>query len=385
MKHKCSKWLCFVGVFLVAGCARKPSVPSDSAVFRDVAAQSGITFRHDNGARGDHRFIEVLPGGVGVIDFDGDGRRDLVFVQSGPSTTDRSAFLEPTVRIYRNMGDFRFSEATRELGLEGDYGYGQGVAVADVDGDGWSDLLVTSLRGNRLFLNRSGKRFEDATKSWGLERLHSTGYATSAVFGDIDHDGRPDLFVCYYAPWSEDREIACRTAEFPDYCPPDRYPPDTNQLFRNTGRGFVDVSASAGIQRTPGRSLVASLRDLDGDGNTDILVGTDLTGNQVWLGNGKGRFREAGSEMGLARMASAWLPWESHRSHWATMIRNHCSSPISPVLPTPCSARSGPAFSKMFRPRPGLPPRPCRGFPSAPRSWISTTTPCRIWRLRTAM
>ncbi|MFM7320696.1 MAG: CRTAC1 family protein [Armatimonadota bacterium] len=286
---------------LGGGCAPARRGPTSKAVlFRDIALGAGIDFRQDNGVRGAHRFIEVLPGGVGVLDFDGDGKRDLVFVQSGPAERDRSGFTESTLRLYRNLGGFRFEDATRSAGLAGDLGYAHGVAVADVDADGRSDLFLTSIGGNRLFLNRGGGRFTDVTRAWGLGDRHSTGYATSAVFGDIDHDGRPDLFVCHYAPWTWERDIPCRTGELPDYCPPDRYPPDTNQLFRNTGSGFVDITAKAGLGQAKGRSLVATIRDLDGDGHNDILVGTDLTGNQVWLGNGRGRFREAGSEMGLA-------------------------------------------------------------------------------------
>lgn len=277
------------------GCQRKPV---NDAWFADIVQSTGITFQHDNGADGNHRYIEVLPGGVAVLDIDSDGLQDLIFVQSGPSTRDRSTFREPTLRVYRNRGLLKFDDITASCGLAGDFGYAHGIAVADIDSDNRPDVFVTSLQGNRLFRNADGKRYEEITEAWGL--AGKAGYGTSAVFGDVDGDRRPDLLVCRYAQWDYDNPVACSTAGLPDYCPPDRYAPSTNLLYRNTGNRFENVTKRSNIGSIPGRSLVASIRDLDGDRDNDILVGTDLTGNQVWMNNGKGVFTERGSETGLA-------------------------------------------------------------------------------------
>jgi hypothetical protein len=277
------------------GCQRKPV---NDAWFADIAEGAGITFRHDTGADGNHRYIEVLPGGVAVLDIDSDGLQDLIYVQSGPSTRDRSTFRESTLRVYRNRGLLKFDDITTACGLAGDYGYAHGIAVADIDSDQRPDVFVTSLQGNRLFRNIDGKRYADVTEAWGL--AGKSGYGTSAVFGDIDGDKRPDLFVCRYAQWDYENTVACSTAGLPDYCPPDRYAPATNLLFRNTGSRFENITERSNVGSIPGRSLVASIRDLDGDRDNDILVGTDLTGNQVWMNNGRGVFTERGSETGLA-------------------------------------------------------------------------------------
>jgi len=282
-------------VFATIGCQRKPV---NDAWFADIAASTGIVFRQDNGADGNHRYIEVLPGGVAVLDIDSDGLQDLIFVQSGPSTRDRSIFRESSLRVYRNRGLLKFDDITESCGLAGDLGYAHGIAVADIDSDQRPDVFVTSLRGNRLFRNVDGKRYDDVTEAWGL--AGTSGYGTSAVFGDIDGDRRPDLFVCRYAQWDFDNPVTCSTAGLPDYCPPDRYAPATNLLFRNTGSRFENVTVRSNVGSIPGRSLVASIRDLDGDRVNDILVGTDLTGNHVWVNNGKGVFAERGSETGLA-------------------------------------------------------------------------------------
>ena len=286
---------CLLGL-ITGGCGR--TMPSDNAWFKDVATEIGIDFKHENGAAGAHRFIEVLPGGMAVADLDNDRDQDLVFVQSGPSTPDRAGWKQPTLRVYRNDGKLRFSDITESCGLSRDLGYAHGVAVADVDGDSRPDFFVTTLQGNRLLRNVDGVRFDDVTRAWGLDG--GRGYGTSAVFGDVDGDQRPDLLVCRYADWKPDSEIACSTAGLPDYCPPDRYAPSTNLLYRNTGKRFVDFTKESGIGSVPGRALVGSIRDLDGDGDNDILVGTDLTGNQVWFGDGKGKFAESGSATGLA-------------------------------------------------------------------------------------
>jgi len=202
-------------VLATLGCQRKPV---NDAWFADIAQSTGITFRHDNGADGNHRYIEVLPGGVAVLDIDSDGLQDLIFVQSGPSTRDRSKFRESTLRVYRNRGLLKFEDISASCGLVGDFGYAHGIAVADIDSDQRPDVFVTSLQGNRLFRNIDGKRYEDVTEAWGL--AEPAGYGTSAVFGDVDGDRRPDLFVCRYAQWDYDNPVAVQHRGTPRLLPP---------------------------------------------------------------------------------------------------------------------------------------------------------------------
>ena len=100
--------------------------------------------------------------GVAVIDFDRDGHPDLFFVNSrawpGDPTANRA-----TPALYRNRGDGTFEDVTAAYGLDVEI-YGLGVAVGDFDNDGWPDIFITAVGGNRLFRNVDGKRFEDVTE-----------------------------------------------------------------------------------------------------------------------------------------------------------------------------------------------------------------------------
>ena len=146
---------------LTAGCGRAP----DRAGFVDVTAASGVPFTHTNGATGKKLLPETMGAGVGVLDFDGDGHPDLVFVNGrrwpgdpGPATT---------LALFRNRGDGTFEDRTAGSGLEVEV-QGMGVAVGDFDNDGRPDLFVTAVGGNKLFRNLGG-RFEDVTDRAGVD------------------------------------------------------------------------------------------------------------------------------------------------------------------------------------------------------------------------
>ena len=145
---------------------KPPAPPSSdpSLRFADVTERSGITFRHVNGAAGKKLLPETMGSGVAVIDFDRDGRPDLFFVNGRPWPGQPG---RATQALYRNRGDGTFEDVTAACGLDVEL-YGMGVAVGDFDNDGWPDLFVTAVGGNRLFRNVAGKRFEDVTARAGL-------------------------------------------------------------------------------------------------------------------------------------------------------------------------------------------------------------------------
>jgi enediyne biosynthesis protein E4 len=264
--------LLLLALLLGAGCARKaPAAPP--GLFQDVAASAGISFRHSNGALGTFQMIETTGSGCALFDYDNDGRLDVFLVQSGPlpgvSGTRRNG-------LYRNVGKPgapRFVDVATGSGLE-DAGYGQGVAVGDVDNDGFADVYVTAYGGNHLYRNLGGSgRFADVTRQAGVgDTDHGPRYATSAAFGDMDNDGRLDLYVCHYCPWSPALNKVCRdTKQQQDYCSPDVYDPEVHRLYRNRGAGrFQDVTRASGIGAGRGRGLAVAWLDYDEDGRPDI-------------------------------------------------------------------------------------------------------------------
>src|SRR5262245_4076702 len=198
----------------------RQSIPVPEVRFSDVTDAAGIRFRQVNGAFGKKLLPETMGSGIAVIDFDGDGKPDLLFVNSRPWPGRESASPPPAPALYRNRGDGTFEDVTASCGL-GVSVYGLGVAVGDYDNDGRPDLFITAIGGNRLFHNEPGgphgRRFVDVTSTAGvggpdtwpggtaddfLKRQQPLAFPSSATFVDYDGDGRLDLFVCHYVTWS---------------------------------------------------------------------------------------------------------------------------------------------------------------------------------------
>lgn len=306
--------------------------PAEPIRFADVTAAAGVAFTHCNGAAGDKLLPETMGSGVAVLDYDGDGRPDLFFVNSRPwpGRPDPPAG-KATQKLYRNKGDGTFEDATAAAGLAVEL-YGLGAAVGDADGDGRPDLFVTAVGGNRLFRNAGG-RFEDVTTAagfpqpaaWGgtypdfLRRDTPLSFPSSATFLDYDGDGDPDVFVCNYVAWSPAFDLgvpATLAGGLRAYVPPQQFGGAHCELWRNAGGGrFEDVSASAGVRvsdprgpdavPTPvGKALGVVACDPDGDGWPDLVVANDTVRNFFFRNrpapSGGRVFAEEGLAAGLA-------------------------------------------------------------------------------------
>ena len=165
--------------------------------FTDRVRESGIRFRHrivDDAGRNYKAAHYDHGNGVAIADVDGDGRLDVYFVnQAGDNA------------LYRNLGGGRFEDITQAAGVAASGGIGLGAAFADVDNDGDPDLYVTKVRtGNRLFLNDGTGKFEEVSAGSGLDHR---GHSFAAVFFDYDRDGRLDLFLCNVGQFTTD-EVA---------------------------------------------------------------------------------------------------------------------------------------------------------------------------------
>ena len=307
--------------------------PAAPVRFTEVTTAAGINFRHVNGATGRKLLPETMGGGVAVIDFDRDGRPDLFFVNGRPWPGQPDPPTgKATQALYRNRGDGTFEDVSASVGLAIEM-YGMGVAVGDIDNDGWPDLFITAIGGNRLFRNVEGKRFEDVTLAAGfplpiwpkgsfedfLNRAEPLAFPSSAAFLDFDGDGRLDLFVCNYLAWSPAFDLGVKailTGGTRAYVPPQQFPGVQCQLFRNVdGKKFEEVSAAAGVHllessgpdRHPaaiGKSLGVVVCDPDRDGWPDLIVANDTVRNfyfhNVAAPGGGRRYEEVGLYSGLA-------------------------------------------------------------------------------------
>ncbi len=276
-------------VLLLAVLAADPA----PIAFRDVAAESGVVFRFHTGSRGKHDMVEVMGGGVAMIDIDGDGHLDLYFCNGGPIEGDGA---DPPGALFRNRGDGTFTPLPDPPPGPA---YAMGCAVGDYDDDGRDDLFVSGWRGQRLYRNLGGGKFADVTDRAGLA---CDLWTTAAAFADLDDDGDLDLFVAAYLAFDPTTApfIAAPDGKR-DFAAPDDFPSQANRLYRNNGDGtFTDVSKKAGIARSKGRGLGVVVADLVGDSKLDVFVADD--GKPCFLFENRGglQFDEVGVAAGVA-------------------------------------------------------------------------------------
>ncbi len=287
-------------VFL--GLAASAAPPPAPVSFLDLARRAGVEFVLRNSATPEKHQIETMVSGVAVFDYNNDSRPDIYFVNGALQPrllkTDSSFYN----RLYRNEGDWKFSDVTLPAGLQGE-GFATGVATGDYDNDRFVDLFVAGVNRDILYRNRGDGTFEDATAKAGLRPRGRKPWAISAGFFDFDHDGDLDLFVTNYVIWEPDKEPFCGDPfrSYRTYCHPRHYQGLPNTLYRNNGDGtFTDVSEASGISAHTGKGMSTVFADYDHDGLSDVLVTNDTTPNFLFHNEGNGRFREVALTAGVA-------------------------------------------------------------------------------------
>jgi enediyne biosynthesis protein E4 len=272
---------------------------ADRIHFEDDSTRSSLTHVFDNGESPIHQMPEVSSGGVGLIDFDGDGWLDVYAMQGGPFPPPGPA--APGDRLFRNRRDGTFEDVTESTGLPAtSRGYGHGVAVGDYDNDGRADLFITRWRSYALFRNRGNGTFEDVTAAAGLGG--DRDWPTSAAFADLDNDGDLDLYVCHYLKWDPDHPRLCQNRSHSAYtsCDPLESEALPDHVFRNDGGRFTDVTAQAGIVDRDGRGFGVVAVDVDDDNRVDLFVANDRSANYLFHNQGGFRFAEQGLVAGVS-------------------------------------------------------------------------------------
>jgi enediyne biosynthesis protein E4 len=287
----------FLTISLLHCVAVSGAVEIASPVFRNVAESAGLAFQPTFGDGDMSSIIEATGFGCAFIDYDSDGLLDIYFVNGRylpgiSDACDDCPSKYATNVLYRNEGDGTFADVTLVAGV-GDTSFGMGVAAADFDNDGDTDLYVTNYGRNTYYRNDGGV-FADATTFAGVG---DTLWSIGATALDYDNDGLLDLYVANYLEFDPEYRLYYAADEFPG---PLAYPGQQDRLYRNNGDGtFRDVSVSAGLV-SEGRGMGTVAADYDGDGWVDIFVANDAMENYLWCNNGDGTFTNTALLQGVA-------------------------------------------------------------------------------------
>ena len=283
--------------------AVRPARARPAIRFENLQAQSNVGFVLKNGTIPDKPIIDSVLGGVAVLDYDNDGFLDIFFTNGAEIPSLEKKGTSFSNRLFRNNRDGTFTDVTEPAGIAGE-GYSMGVAAADYDNDGWTDLYVTGVNRNFLYHNNGDGTFTDVTGRAGVAGMDPKGnklWSVGAAWLDYDNDGRLDLFVANYLDWSWENSKVCGEKGKRLSCSPMDYHGLPNILYHNNGDGtFTDVSESTGIAHLIGKGMGLAIADYDGDGFMDIFVGNDDMGNFLLKNLAGQGFTEVAIEAGVA-------------------------------------------------------------------------------------
>jgi enediyne biosynthesis protein E4 len=268
--------------------------------FTDRLAASGITFQHrivDDAGKTYKAAHYDHGNGIAVADVDGDGLTDIYFVSQVGGN-----------QLWKNLGGGKFQDITAAAGVGVADKVSVSASFADIDNDGDADLYVTTVRGgNMMFENDGHGHFRDITATAGLSYR---GHSSAAVFFDYDRDGRLDLFLVNVGKYTTDTVagdgykyyVAFEDA-FSGHLKPERA--ERSILYHNEGKNrFVDVSKQTSLVDLSW-SGDATVVDVNDDGWPDLYV-LNMLGDDQYYENVGGK-----SFVKKSRAVFPRTPWGS--------------------------------------------------------------------------
>lgn len=282
--------------------APAPAAPArdtgDDQLFTDISDRIGMALVFHSGRQaGEYAIIESLGGGVAALDYDLDGRIDLMFAGGG-DLENRHCSGRPSTLI-RNLGPWAFEQVTTAAGCQADRFYNHGVFPGDFDGDGFPDLAISGFGGVQIYRNQGDGTFR-RLDDWVSHPDHP--WSTSLAWADFNANGLLDCYVTHYVDWSWENHPRCSGGPgVPrEVCPPRQFAGVTDAIYFNNGRGgFQRSDREAGLV-AGGKGLGVVAGDINLNGATDIYVGNDTTDNFLYWNDGQGHFTEAAILAGVS-------------------------------------------------------------------------------------
>lgn len=279
---------------LLVGCghttrraALPPAPPAAAGIFRDVAAEAGLKFRWGHGGKSPLTILETLGHGCAFLDYDQDGRLDILLVGNR-----RCA-------LYRNVGNGGFADVTEQAGLTAE-GTFFGLAVGDYDNDGYPDVYVTGYGTCVLYHNTGKGRFVDVTARSGLAARGPYDVVTAAAFVDLDGDGKLDLFAGRYIVFTPVSVQFCFYHGVKAGCGVKNYEADFPRVYRNNGNGsFTDTTQAWGFGSAHGKCLGVAVRAADEGRGVLLYAANDEHPGDLFVSKGS-RYANIGIPSGTA-------------------------------------------------------------------------------------
>jgi len=274
--------------------------------FSEVSGAAGAAVAHGY-TTAINEIDESESGGVAAGDYDHDGDIDL-YVIAGPANANS---------LLRNKGDGTFENvaATAGVGLSGTWS--SGPVFADINGDGWDDLLVGTMQeeGYHVFINDQDGTFTDFSASSGITQGTNQNDISSGL-GDMDNDGDLDLFIGHH---SFNAPSLVR-----------------NHLWANNGAGVftaVDIIKGTNVFGTQDRTFSATFVDINKDGWQDILVSADNGDTTVFKNDKDGTFTNVTNQSTITDQngmgtAAADYDNDGDIDWFVTSIHDHPNGPV---------------------------------------------------------
>lgn len=333
--------------------------------FRDVAVESGIrtTFISDYNLENREFYLhQANGGGLAFLDYDRDGRADVYVVQSGG---DPNRLLDSAPNeLYRQTGDVSFSSVERHAGCDG-RGFGQGVCAADINQDGFVDLLIANIGRNQMLINQGDGTFRDVSET----HFPAVDNWTSSIgVGDLNSDQLPDIVEVNYI---DDPQIFAKKCQGRLLaCVPQDFRAAADRFLRGVGDGrFVANDSIAGdsVPRNYGFGVV--IANFDGQAGNEVFIGNDGDLNHYWrhqsTTEGAWLIESAnisGNAIGAAGVSEACMGIASgdfdHNGRLDLAVTNFYKEPLNLFL----QSRSGAFVDDAMRRGLDLPSRSVLGF-----------------------